>query len=257
MIRYIKLFLFFVIPLLILSGSLASYAIGYQKYPEANKIVPKDFLQKTAIGDMPLIVLESAVESDLPMFVFFSGDGGWNTFNESLCKYLAQKGIPVVAIDAQKYFWKSKSPEETTDDLITVIEEYQTKWKRDRFVLAGYSFGATIVPFMVNRLPLNISNRLITSVLISPDKFCDFEIHLSDMLNLGISKGKYDVIKEIQSGNYKRYIAVFGSDESRNVQQAFQLNEVKVDILDGNHHFDSGYEALTDLILVEINKSTM
>jgi type IV secretory pathway VirJ component len=255
MIRLFIMLLFFVIPGSVISKSASSYSIDYMEYSGANKIASTDFLQKTVIGDLPLKVLESSVESDLPMFVFISGDGGWNTFNESLCKYLAQKGIPVVAIDAQKYFWKSKSPEETAEDLITVIEEYQTKWKRDRFILSGYSFGATIVPFMVNRLPLNILSRLTFTVLISPDKSCDFEIHLSDMLNLGISKGKYDVIKEIQSGNYKRYIAVFGSDESRNVQQAFQLNEVKVEILDGNHHFDSGYEALADLIMVAINNS--
>ncbi len=210
--------------------------------------------QETISQDLPLKVLATPIESSLPMFVYISGDGGWNSFNASFCQYLTQKGIPVVALDSKKYFWKSRTPDETPRDLIAVIEKYAKLWKRDRFVLAGYSFGSAIVPFVLNRLPVGIKERLAASALISPDKTSDFEIHLSDMLNLGISKGKYNVLMEIQAGDYQKYVAVFGSDESAETQQAFKQVGAKIEVLQGSHHFDSAYEALADLIIVEIKK---
>lgn len=210
--------------------------------------------QQDPVAALPLHVLETSVESKLPLFVFISGDGGWNTFNESLCTNLTQQGIPVVALDSQKYFWKNKTPDQTANDLQSVIETYQKLWKRDRFVLAGYSFGANIIPFLANRLPQNIKNNLVLLILISPDKRGDFEIHLSDMLNLGLSKGKYDVIQEIRESDLNKYLVIFGSDESESTHQAFQQAGLKMEILQGNHHFDSGYDAVAERIVEEVKK---
>ncbi len=211
--------------------------------------------QNTPVKELPLKVMNASVETSLPMIVFISGDGGWNTFNESLCENLNKKGMPVVALDAQKYFWSSKSPEEVTADIVSVIEVYQKEWKREKFVLAGYSFGADIVPFVLNRLQLEIKSKLATSIMISPDKTGDFEIHLSDMLNLGLSKGKYDVIKELQKSDNRNIVVFFGSDENKNTQQAFQLTGLRIETLEGKHHFNSSYEILADRIIAEIEKN--
>jgi type IV secretory pathway VirJ component len=191
------------------------------------------------------------------MFVYISGDGGWNKFSSALCRDINQKGIPVVVLDAQKYFWESKSPEQTAIDLTSVIEKYLKEWKKERFVLAGFSFGADIVPFLRNRFSAGIKGRVVSSILISPDKTCDFEIHLTDMLSMGISKGKYDVPLEIQKSDSKNFLVVFGSDESENAKQSFQLTGVKMKILQGNHHFDSEYASVADLILQEIANSAI
>ena len=72
------------------------------------------------------------------------------------------------------------------------------------------------------------------------------------IFNLGISRGKYDVINEIKKSDLKKIVAVFGHDESKDNQQTFQQTGMKVEILPGNHHFDSGYEALADLIIAEM-----
>lgn len=208
--------------------------------------------QKNVLDDLPLHVLETPVKTDLPVFVFISGDGGWNTFNESFCKGLTSHGIPVIALDSQKYFWKSKSPEIATQTLQKIIESYQKIWKRDRFVLAGYSFGANIIPFIANRLPQSVRDNLNSLILISPDEKGDFEIHLSNMLNLGLSKGKYNVLNEIQKEDIGKYLVVFGSDENQGTLQSFKNKGVKIEILQGNHHFDSGYDALVQMIGTEV-----
>ena len=208
--------------------------------------------QNATLEALPLKVLSPLVETALPIFVFISGDGGWNTFNESLCEYLSKKGVPVVALNSQKYFWGGKTPDEATADLVAVIKTYQKTWQRTKFVLAGYSFGADVVPFILNQLPPDVKVQMVSSILVSPDKTGDFEIHLSDMLNLGLSKGKYDVIKEVLKCDNRKIVVFFGSDESRNTQQAFQMTGTKIKIIEGNHHFDNGIEAVGDKILSEM-----
>ena len=205
-------------------------------------------------GEIPLKILASSVPSTLPLLIFISGDGGWNSFEEALCKSLNNKGVSVVVLDAQKYFWKSKTPDETATDVTSVIETGQKNWKKEQFVLAGFSFGASVVPFVANRLPAELSKNLVATLLISPDKSCDFEIHLSDMLNVVTTKGKYDVIREIQAGRASRMVAFFGSDERAESRQAFEQVGVVIRILQGNHHFDSGFEALAELIVAEMKK---
>jgi type IV secretory pathway VirJ component len=210
------------------------------------------FLQNKGIGDLPLKVMESSAQPTFPMVVFISGDGGINTFTESLCNYLSQKGFPVVILDAKKYFWVSKTPEETTADLTTIVESHKKLWQRDRFALIGFSFGASLVPFLVNQLPLNVGKSLSLNILINPDMRCDFEIHLSDMLNLGTSKGKYDVIGELKKAGTRKASIYFGSDENLDVRHAFQETGLKVQVVQGNHHFDSSYEVLGELLAEEM-----
>ncbi len=214
-------------------------------------------VQQTVEREMPIKVFRTDSVSDIPLFVYITGDGGWNKFSSALCNYINQKGIPVVALDAQKYFWESKSPEKAAVDLTCVIEKYLKEWKKERFVVAGFSFGADIVPFLLNRFPAEIQTRAVSSILISPDKTCDFEIHLTDMLSMGISKGKYNVPIEIQKSVIMNFTVVFGSDESENAKHSFQLAGVKMKILQGNHHFDSEYAVVADLILKEIADSTI
>ena len=208
-----------------------------------------------AIGkELPIKTFGTDSVSGLPLLVYITGDGGWNKFSSALCADINRKGIPVVVLDAQKYFWESKSPEETAMDLSGVIERYLKDWKKERFVLAGFSFGADIVPFLLNRFPPEIGGKAVSSIMISPDKTCDFEIHLSDMLSMGISKGKYDVPLEIQKSVFKNFTVVFGSDENRNTKLSFEWKGIKIKILQGNHHFDSEYAAVAELILQEIRQ---
>ena len=211
-----------------------------------------DIFQKKSIEEMPLKVIESSIESTLPIVVYISGDGGLSTFSDSLCYYFSKKGFPVVVLNARKYFWDRKTPEETVTDLVTIVETYGTRWKRDKFILTGFSFGASLIPFLVNRLPERITGRLSSSIMINPDKHCDFEVHLSDMLNISPSKGDFYVIGEMKSIDVTQTAIFFGSDESPEVQQAFQKTGAKVQIVPGGHHFDDDYKALAELLVKEM-----
>ncbi|WP_449438285.1 AcvB/VirJ family lysyl-phosphatidylglycerol hydrolase [Pedobacter steynii] len=111
---------------------------------------------------------------------------------------MASKGLSVIGLDAQKYFWNAKTPESVTADLSKAVAYYKQELGKENFVLAGYSFGASVVPFLASRLSAEMKNDLRTVFSLSPDVNADFEIHITDMLSLGSSDDKYDVIAEIK-----------------------------------------------------------
>jgi len=227
------------------------------KIPLFSLLMSMMFLTTTAQTtetELPLKVFKTSAVTSLPMIIFISGDGGLNSFSESLCQSLSQKGVPVVVLDAKKYFWNSRTPDETSSDLSKVFQTYGKLWGCNSFVLVGFSFGASLIPFLVNRFPAGVAGKLALALMISPDKNCDFEVHLTDMLNLGFSKGKYDVINEVERGDRNKMEAVFGSEESLEIRTAFQQTGIKIQTLQGNHHFDSGSAMLADWIVGEISR---
>ena len=62
-------------------------------------------------------------------------------------------GIPVVGLDSLRYFWKARTPASAAADIDRALRYYLAHWKKQRALLVGYSQGANVLPFIVNRLP--------------------------------------------------------------------------------------------------------
>ena len=199
--------------------------------------------------NLPLIVKPGLQSTHGPVFYLISGDGGWNNFDNSFTEGLAQKGIPVVGLDSKKYFWTAKSPEETTRIFENIIAAYNKKFDRDSFVIAGYSFGADLVPFIINGISPDIRKKLSKVILMSPDRFGDFEIHLSDMLNLGISKRKYNVVEGVKKTSFTTTTCIFGKNEETVNINAFRGTGSDIVILPGDHHYNNNYQLLDETLL--------
>ena len=88
-------------------------------------------------------------------------------------------GVPVIVLNSLKYFWSKKSPEEATNAAIALLEEYTAIWKKKNILLCGYSFGADVMPFIYNRLPGVLKEKVTRIQLLSPSAYTDFEIHVS------------------------------------------------------------------------------
>ena len=244
--RYI--FLAILLITLILNAEVSNS--GIRKNPGGGKV--ESSLQQTdpiKMDELPLISIPASVESSAPVFIFISGDGGWTSFDNTFCELLAKKGMPVVALDAKKYFWNSKSPEETTSALVSIIGNYSRQWNRNTFILAGYSFGADIVPFIVNRLPESLKGRLSKVILLSPDRYGDFEIHLTDMLSLGIAKKKYNIVNEVKKITTHQVVSICGEDEDPINPQSFKEAGSKIIFLPGDHHYNKNVTGLAEMIL--------
>lgn len=114
--------------------------------------------------------------------IVLSGDGGWASLDRKIAAGFAQAGIPVVGIDSLRYFWSGRTPEQAAGDVAALITHYLSEWHRTRVDLVGYSFGADVLPFIVNRLPAATAARLSSVTLVEPSQSATFEIHVSNWL---------------------------------------------------------------------------
>lgn len=228
------------------SGSTGSKKASYGEWKNPDR------QQKTGsrpFKNLPIIAFPvDSSKSDF-MVLAVSGDGGWNVWEESLRKEFIKKGIPIVGLDALKYFWQEKTPEQVTLDLSMVLNYYLKNWKKQHFILLGYSFGANIVPFIATRLQEPYKSKLIKVVLISPDPQADFEIHLVDMLNMDLLEYKYNVLEEVKKIKSTKILCMFGTSEDPYRKNKFRFDPVQIVELPGKHHFRYNFPPIVEQIL--------
>lgn len=221
---------------------------GYvEKLAAKNELLQKQS-EKLLKSDLPLTLVPSAEENDLPLAFFISGDGGWTSFDQSISEKLSKSGMPVVGLDAQKYFWNAKSPKGSADDFSEAITYYMNLWNKKSFVLIGYSFGACVAPFIADNFAENLKETLKGIYCYSPDLTGDFEIHISDMLHFH-TKDKYNVPEGIKQVLHYNPVCVFGNEEEEDTRSEFSKTGVRVETLPGTHHYDNNFKAVSDIIL--------
>ncbi len=183
-----------------------------------------------AQSTMPL--KEWTNKSDSLLVFYISGDGGMNSFSTSLCNSINQSGHNITALDAKSYFWRKKTPEKSAADVAAYI---QSQPSSRQIVLIGYSFGADVLPFIVNRLPESVLRRVRSVIMLSPSTSTDFEVKLSGMLGFG-GKGSWDVAAEIGRLRSQRNVIIAGSEEKSDYANKKNRN-YSFQTLPGGHHF--------------------
>jgi type IV secretory pathway VirJ component len=202
---------------------------------------------------MPLTIINSMPSSNMPLAFFISGDRGWSDFDRGVGNELAEKGIVVIGLDAQEYFWKEKLPIETATEVAIVINYYLEKFNRNSFILIGYSFGACIAPFIATNLQDTLKNKLTGIYCYSPSLTGDFEIHVTGMLNIQTTN-KYDVLKEMQKISSVKPTCIFGSEEDKDISEHFADAGMRVKSIPGSHHYNNDYKAVASVILNDFSQ---
>jgi len=200
--------------------------------------------------NLPLHFTKAAKDKNSnSMVVFISGDGGWTGFDQQMATAFAAKGAPVAGLNSLKYFWQRKNPEETTADIIRIIETYSAEWKKEKVILVGYSFGADVMPFVYNRLPEKLKRNIIGLGLLSPSKDTDFEVHVTDLFNIGSAPKGFSVPAEIDKIADIRPVCFFGKDESDLPVEEISKQRAKVIFLKGGHHYENSFETIASTFL--------
>lgn len=209
-------------------------------------------VEADAIKDLPVVEITpkgspTAGGNDL-MAVMLSGDGGWAGLDHDVGEAIAAHGIPMVGFSSLKYFWTPRTPEKAARDLARLIGHYLRTWHKDRLLLIGYSFGADVLPFLVNRLPANIQARTDLVVLLGPGMSAEFEFHLSNWFE-GISKDARPTLPEVKQMKPGKLACVFGEDETDSLCRHLDPKLTRVIELPGGHHFNGDYPTLARKIL--------
>jgi type IV secretory pathway VirJ component len=213
---------------------------------------PSQTPQPLSLKDLPLVEVpakEPGVHNVLA--VILSGDGGWTGIDRDIADTLSHKGVPVVGLNTLQYFWKKRTPEESSRALDRIIRNYLLKWKKERAILIGYSLGADLLPFMANRLPKEVLDHVSLIALLGPGEKVDFEFHLTYWLG-GQSGGKARlVLPEVEKLKGKKILCFCGDQETDSLCHKMDTSLAKIIILKGGHHFGGDYEGITETILKE------
>jgi type IV secretory pathway VirJ component len=202
-----------------------------------------------ALGDLPLIEVPVAASADdLPLAILLSGDGGWAGLDKGVAAELAGRGLPVVGLSTLKYYWQPRTPEQSALDLARVMRHYLAAWKRSRVLLVGYSFGANVLPFIVNRLPADLRERIAGVSLLGLDVNTSFEIRVAGWLP-GSSIGEQPVRPELEKLQGVPTTCLYGEGEQHDPCAALAGPTMHAREVGKGHHFSGDYAALAEAVL--------
>ncbi|OLP59120.1 type IV secretory pathway protein AcvB [Xaviernesmea oryzae] len=200
---------------------------------------------------LPLTLLPTTAKYDT-MAIFYSGDGGWRDIDKQIGAELQDQGIPVVGVDALRYFWSKRTPEETAEDLARIIDTYRRQWKVKHVLLAGYSFGADVIPAAYNLLSQQNKDRVTQITLLALSRNVDYEISVQGWLGVDSSTSSGDSLKDIAKIDPKRVQCIYGTEEDDDPCVKLKASGVEAIPIEGGHHFDEDYEALANKIVTSL-----
>lgn len=200
------------------------------------------------LADLPIVeVPAAATTANAKRFaVLLSGDGGWAGIDKGLAAALAEQGVPVAGFDSLRYFWSARTPEGLAVDLDRVIRFYASRWKRSEVILIGYSQGADVLPFAINRLPTATRARVRLTALLGLGQKAAFEFHLANWIG---PSGDRPIAPEARRLLAADTLCLYGEAESDSLCPALAPQHVRAVPLAGGHHFSGEYGALAGRIL--------
>jgi len=203
-----------------------------------------------ALGDLPVIEVSAqhasgAASNDFAILI--SGDGGWAGLDKQVAQALAAAGVPTVGLDSLRYFWSARTPEGLARDLDRMIRYYVAALGKQRVLLIGYSQGANVLPFAVNRLPAATRARIALTALLGLSEHALFEFHMSSWL--AESTSGPSTVAEIAHMSAATVLCIYGEDESDSPCSKLDPRRIEIVKLSGGHHFNGDYADLAATIL--------
>jgi type IV secretory pathway VirJ component len=229
------------------------YAAAYDKLATQNpttRVAPPP----AGLSDLPVIEISAqpftastgAARPDA-FAIFMSGDGGWAGLDQDVAGALAATGIPVVGLDSLRYYWTARSPDGLAADTDRLIRYYLAHFDKQRVLLIGYSQGADVLPFAVNRLPAATRAHVGLTAVMGMSEHALFEFHLSSWVSDDNSGPA--TLPEINRITGIPVLCIYGEDEKDSLCPKLDPKKFKVVKLKGGHHFDGDYTGLAREII--------
>lgn len=213
--------------------------------------MPVVAVQSNDIADLPLTEVEPEAPIANRIAIMLTGDGGWAGLDKGVAEELSQRGMRVVGLSSLKFFWRTRTPEEIAAAVARIVSHYSGAVPQARFVLIGYSFGASLTPIVVNRLPEAVRAKIDVQFMISPDSEAVFEIKVGDWFGGVHHEGSIPITPELARSVIPAF-CVYGADEEGTICPSLGTQHVTNLSLPGGHHFDGDYGALGRLIVAHL-----
>jgi len=202
-----------------------------------------------ALGNLPVIEVPArtgAPPADL-VAIILSGDGGWAGLDKEVAQALAEHGIPVAGLDSLRYFWSARTPQGLAGDIDRMIRYYLGRFDKQRVLLIGYSQGADVLPFAVNRLAPATRARIALAVLMGMSLHAVFEFHVGNWISNDNSGPA--TLPEVNRITGIPVLCIYGEGDNDSLCPKLDAGKVRIVKLPGGHHFNGDYAGLAREIL--------
>ena len=200
-----------------------------------------------SLADLPLVEVR-AQQPGATFAVLLSGDGGWAGLDKQVAGALAERGVDVVGVDSLRYFWSKRTPQGLAGDLDRVIRYYAAQWRKSGVILVGYSQGADVLPFALNRLPPASRRLVMHAVLMGLGTNASFEFHVGNWLG-NDAEDDLPIRPEAVRLDPRKTLCIYGADEEDSLCPELAPASVEALAMPGGHHFDGAYDELAATIL--------
>jgi type IV secretory pathway VirJ component len=230
-------------------GLFPQWQAAYQRLNQRRAPAPAPVPE--AVHDLPIVEQAATGRNDSvgdqTMAVFLSGDGGWAGIDREIANTLSKNGVPVIGLDSLRYFWDARTPASSSADIARLIRFYMAQWHKTRVILVGYSQGADVLPFIVNRLPADVREHVAATAMLALGQKADFQFRLSNWIKN--SNDGLLIKPETDRLPAGKYLCVYGSEETDSGCPLVDPKAVGVVRLIGGHHFDGDNVGLGKRIL--------
>lgn len=201
-------------------------------------------------AQLPMPLVEVPATGGVPhklVAVILTADGGWATFDRVVAARLAASGVPVVGWSSLDYYRRQRTPEGAAADLAQVLRHYLPPGD-GRAYLVGYSFGADVLPFLINRLPPDLRRRVAGVALVGISSFAVFQFHASEWV--GVLRGpRYATLPEARRLRDLPVLCVYGRGDHDAVCDSLGLPNATVVAIDSGHRMAGVSETVGDMLV--------
>lgn len=201
------------------------------------------------LADLPIVTVPAqpgATPGD-SFAIILSGDGGWAGLDKDVAAALSAAGIPVIGLDSLRYFWGARTPAGLATDIDRMTRYYLSKLGKQRVLLIGYSQGADVLPFAVNRLSEATRSHVALTAVMGMSEHALFEFHMTSWIADDDSGPA--TLPEVDKITGIPVLCIYGDQESDTLCPKLDPHRSIVVKLKGGHHFDGDYAGLARIIL--------
>lgn len=192
---------------------------------------------------LPLAELPVADDTGRVFAIVITGDGPTGGLGRRIGRELQARRVPSAVWHSLRYFWRRKTPEQTARDLDLAIRHYGGRWGRERVLLVGYSMGADVLPFAINRLPPDTRARIAGVALIAMAHDAVFEFRLEQWWGTSGAPSRA-TRPEVERLGDLRVLCIWAEGDDKAACPRMRTAPMREVRLRGGHHFKGDEERL-------------
>jgi type IV secretory pathway VirJ component len=164
------------------------------------KEAPRPTIETTAT--LKPVMTFPVVSQKKTLVVLISGDGGWSSLDQEISHSFADQRFPVVGVDAVRFFWNLRTPEDAAREMEKLVKHYLSTWKLKQTLWVGQGVGADALPFLANRVSRSLQKKIRGLVLMGSSQSASNqfqETHWLTRVNIQGAQGQGTLKSELDS----------------------------------------------------------